>query len=89
MLPPREDVESKMFPEIERLIQDNPGWLDEAINEHDAGKIVAKSPKAMGIMRVRGGGPPFLKIGKSVLYRRRDVFAWLAAHRVRSTSGRV
>jgi hypothetical protein len=30
-------------------------------------------------LRVTGGGPLFLKVGGKVLYRRRDVDAWLAA----------
>jgi hypothetical protein len=33
-------------------------------------------------MRRLGGGPPFLKIGKMVRYRRADVEAFLAAHLV-------
>lgn len=35
---------------------------------------------------VRGGGPPFLKIGRSVRYRRGDVRKWLEEHRIESTS---
>ena len=30
--------------------------------------------------RWAGTGPPFLKIGRRVLYRKRDVLEWLAAH---------
>ena len=35
--------------------------------------------------RWAGTGPAFLKIGRSVFYRRRDVEAWLEAHRHVST----
>ncbi len=36
--------------------------------------------------RWKGDGPPFIKIGNRVLYRRSDVEAWLAAHEFRSTA---
>jgi hypothetical protein len=36
--------------------------------------------------RVYGDGPPFLKIGRRVLYDMDDVEAWLAQRRRRSTS---
>ncbi|TNB46536.1 helix-turn-helix domain-containing protein [Martelella lutilitoris] len=38
--------------------------------------------------RLRGGGPPFVKIGKSVRYKRRDITAWLSANTLTSTSQR-
>ena len=36
--------------------------------------------------RVRGDGPPFLKLGRLVRYRPEDVRDWLARHLVHSTS---
>ena len=30
-------------------------------------------------LRVRGGGPPFIKIGRSVRYRSSDIEAWMIA----------
>lgn len=36
--------------------------------------------------RLVGDGPPFIKAGKSVIYRRADLDAWLASRLVRSTS---
>ncbi len=36
--------------------------------------------------RVRGSGPNFLKIGRSVYYRRKDIDAWLDSKIRRSTS---
>jgi predicted DNA-binding transcriptional regulator AlpA len=38
--------------------------------------------------RLSGDSPPFLKIGKKVLYRWSDVEAWLAGRTRTSTSGR-
>ena len=36
--------------------------------------------------RLVGDGPPFVKAGKSVIYRRTDLDAWLASRLVHSTS---
>jgi excisionase family DNA binding protein len=36
--------------------------------------------------RVRGGGPPFLKVGSRVRYSRADLEQWLGERRRRSTS---
>lgn len=45
--------------------------------------------RTMEALRVSGGGPPFLRIGRAVRYRRSDVEAWLAARVRRSTSERA
>jgi Helix-turn-helix domain len=37
-------------------------------------------------LRCFGGGPAFLKLGRKVLYRRRDLAEWLDARRVRNTT---
>lgn len=81
--------ESKNYsaiPSLSACIAANPGWLDEAVEPVEAGTIVRRSPKALGILRVRGGGPPYVKCGRSIRYIRRDLFEWLQAHRVSSTS---
>lgn len=36
--------------------------------------------------RLRGDGPPFSKIGRSVVYARSDLDTWIAERRVQSTS---
>lgn len=35
---------------------------------------------------VKGNGPPFIKLGRSVRYRVGDILDWIEAHRVQSTS---
>jgi excisionase family DNA binding protein len=37
-------------------------------------------------LRLRSGGPAFLKLGRSVRYRRNDLDAWLESRRVETTS---
>jgi len=39
--------------------------------------------------RLTGDGPPFIKAGKCVIYRRSDLDEWLASRLVRSTSQEV
>lgn len=39
--------------------------------------------------RLLGDGPQYAKIGKSVIYRRADLDAWIASRLVRSTSETV
>jgi predicted DNA-binding transcriptional regulator AlpA len=36
--------------------------------------------------RVTGDGPPFIRLGRTVVYDTRDLDAWLASRRARSTS---
>lgn len=40
-------------------------------------------------MRVNGGGPPFLKLGRSVRYRADDLDRWLSERVRLNTSGAV
>lgn len=41
--------------------------------------MLSVSPRALEAWRMRGGGPPFIRISKRcVRYRRSDVDAWLA-----------
>ena len=74
------------LPSLIEILQDNPGWLDEAVNEAEASRITNTPKATLQTKRVRGGGPPFTKIGKRVSYIRRDLFGWLAAGRRTSTS---
>ena len=53
--------------------------------EH-AAAYLGLSPKTLETLRTRGGGPPFLKLGRRVVYRKTDLDTWLAARIRRSTS---
>jgi hypothetical protein len=74
------------LPDFETLLTNNPGWLDEAVPPSEACRVVGRSENALGILRVRGGGPPYLKQSKRVSYIRRDLFEWLMSHRIENTS---
>ena len=64
----------------------NPGWLDEAVDEHEAARIVSESVSTLRSKRTRGGGPDFSKQGSKVIYVRRWLFEYLIAGRRSSTS---
>ena len=74
------------LPDLAEILKENPGWLDEAVNTAGASRITGDPVKTLETKRVRGGGPEFIKLGKSVRYTRRACFEYLAAGRRRSTS---
>ncbi len=74
------------LPAFADILQDNPGYLDEAVSTAEASRITDEPIPTLETKRVRGGGPVFLKLGKSVRYTRRACFEYLAARRRTSTS---
>ena len=74
------------LPSFADILQTNPGWLDEAVPTIGASGITGEPVATLETKRVRGGGPVFLKLGKSVRYTRRACFEYLAARRHTSTS---
>lgn len=52
----------------------------------DAAAYTGLSVSTLNKLRVLGGGPVFLKLGRRVAYDRSDLDAWLASKRRRSTS---
>lgn len=44
------------------------------------------SPSMLNRLRVTGGGPRYLKLGRRVVYDTSDLRAWLESHRQFSTS---
>jgi hypothetical protein len=59
---------------------------DAALSENQAADFLGASVRTLQAWRVRGGGPRYLKIGRSVRYQRRELMAFQKAHTVGSTS---
>ena len=57
------------------------------MDENIAAELTGLSVTSLRTMRVRGGGPPFAKLGASVRYRRGDVDAWVEQRLTESTTG--
>jgi predicted DNA-binding transcriptional regulator AlpA len=54
----------------------------------EAADLSGLSKSTLDKMRVFGGGPPYLKIGRRVVYDPADLDQWLVSHRRKSTSER-
>jgi predicted DNA-binding transcriptional regulator AlpA len=59
------------------------------INDQELAEMIGMSRNWLQIMRVRGGGPPFIKIGASCRYDLAEVSEWLETRRCHSTSDPV
>jgi hypothetical protein len=64
-----------------------------AVNSHEplfkpekAGEYVGFTAGWLAKLRIYGGGPKFIKLGRKVRYARSDLDAWIAAGRSISTS---
>jgi predicted DNA-binding transcriptional regulator AlpA len=49
--------------------------------------IVRRPEETLRYWRWRGEGPPSFKIGRRVVYDRDDLLKWVAAQKLRTTSG--
>ena len=59
---------------------------DGRLTAEDAAKYCGLSYKTMALQRSAGSGPPFVKLGKAVFYRKDDLDSWMASCRVISTA---
>jgi len=50
---------------------------DELINEYEAARLRGQSVRTLQAERVKGGGCPFVKLGRSVRYRRSDILRYI------------
>jgi len=55
-------------------------------NEMQAAMFLGISVRTLQAWRVRGGGPPYVKIGRAVRYQRRQLVAFQTANTVTSTT---
>ena len=62
---------------------------DRLISRSDVERHFGLTRRYLEVAAVRGGGPPMVKIGRSVRYCVADLRAWIAARRVASTSESV
>ena len=65
---------------------DNFSLEDQLFTELLAAEVLRLNVRTLRLWRERGGGPPYLKLGRAVRYRRSDLVAWLDQQVRRSTS---
>jgi hypothetical protein len=58
----------------------------ELMTESEAAQLRRQSVRTLQAERLRGGGCPFVKLGRSVRYRRSDVLRFIEARLVNSTT---
>jgi excisionase family DNA binding protein len=51
--------------------------VDELLTEQELAALLKVSVRTVRAWRIEGTGPPSLRIGRGVRYRRRDVDTWL------------
>lgn len=59
---------------------------DAAYNENQAATLLGVSVRTLQAWRVRGGGPPYVKIGRAVRYQRRALVTFQQQNTVTSTT---
>lgn len=74
---------SRGMPEIHPATPQQVPLAPGALRERHAARYIDRSPAYLKKGRMLGYGPPFVRIGRSVLYRLADLDAWLARHVVR------
>jgi excisionase family DNA binding protein len=55
------------------------------MDDKQAAEFTNLSPSYLRKLRVNGGGPPFIKIGRMVRYNRDDIQAWLKSRTISHT----
>jgi excisionase family DNA binding protein len=61
---------------------------DRKFSRTEAAEYLGISARTLEGWAVRGGGPRMLRLGSRVVYRRRDLEAWLATRERTSTTDR-
>jgi len=60
---------------------------DRLLDEGTVADLICHSVRTIQKWRVSGCGPQYVKLGRSVRYRRGDVLAWVESGRRAHTSG--
>jgi predicted DNA-binding transcriptional regulator AlpA len=55
------------------------------LNPREAAEYIRSSPSTLANLRLTGGGPQYVRLGRAIRYRQRDLDTWLDA----STSKKV
>jgi excisionase family DNA binding protein len=60
--------------------------MQTMLDQREAARLLRLSERTLERLRLTGGGPSFVKCGRSVRYRECDLEAWIAARVIGSTS---
>ncbi len=63
-----------------------PDWCDRLLTPTEAGNFLRLSLSWLAKARMRGDGPPFIKLGRSIRYSETALLLWMRDHQRLSTS---
>jgi predicted DNA-binding transcriptional regulator AlpA len=66
----------------------NPNGPERLLTARDAADLLRLSPSWLAKSRMRGDGPPYVKLGRSVRYGEGALHQWMKSHLRLSTSER-
>lgn len=69
----------------ERQTPATSGTTSIYLSVFQAAQVLGYSPRTLDDWRFRGGGPRYLKIGRSIRYRTEDLIDWAESHGQRNT----
>jgi excisionase family DNA binding protein len=52
----------------------------------EAAEVLGLAPSTLAKLRLNGNGPTYCKLGRRVVYRREDLYAWLESRVARNTT---
>lgn len=61
----------------------------ELMDDHEVARLTGRARSTLQKDRVRGGGIPFVRLGKLVRYRHSDVATWLASLPTRTSTSQA
>lgn len=60
----------------------------ETINTDEAAAFIGWKPQTLAVHRMNGSGPPYIRLGRSIRYRKCDLIEWLESNTVRPAGTR-
>ena len=69
------------------MAADSSNDLDALLTEDAAARILNVSPRTLQAWRMEKRGPAFVRVGRSVRYRRRDLVEWIERNTYPAASG--
>jgi hypothetical protein len=74
---------------MEQLVSgENTKLLADFLDEHELAADLGKAVRTLRRWRVKREGPPFVTLGRKVLYRRASIVNWLVSRESRPARGR-
>jgi hypothetical protein len=64
------------------MVTSNVGEAESLLMEVQAAKLLNLSPRTLQNWRITGSGPLYIRVGRAIRYRRRDLIAWIDANTI-------